>query len=157
MGLIDWQEVRTIATLLAFLIAAVWLFFASASRKPAVRIPLRVLAVVVMLLALPLLAITGLARSCNTPLTPVYSPDRTAVAQVNRYDAGATGGGDYVAVHWAHGMRMQVVFSSGWETVEPQDLHWIDDHTLQIDYEGRDKPVFCQNSPTVIVICHPGK
>ena len=95
--------------------------------------------------------------SCNTHSALIYSPSGKIAARANDFDEGATGGGTFVTLHWAHGIRSQTVYSGGWKSVVPSDIKWANDSELTIHYDaGFGAPIQpCSSTSQVKVSCIP--
>jgi hypothetical protein len=88
---------------------------------------------------------------------PIYSEDRRHAARVTDFDAGATGGDTSVTVYASYGFQNKVVMSGGWKAVETQDIHWLSNSELLIEYPadtGYGSPA-CNNFVDINVICRP--
>jgi hypothetical protein len=94
---------------------------------------------------------------CDTHSALIYSPSGRVAARTNDWDAGATGGGTVVTLHWSHGFRSQVVYSGGWKSVVPSDIKWTNDSDLTIYYDSSYGPLYhpCTSTPQVKVSCIP--
>jgi len=109
------------------------------------------------LLALLLFSATILVRmlGCQSNSAPIYSPSRDLVARVENSDEGATGGETYVVLYWAHGLRNKTVYFGPWASVEPNDVRWLSDSKLAIQYSYTvsGDGYFCKSTPNVSVTC----
>lgn len=119
----------------------------------------RVVAIGIMSLGGLLLLMVGCAAGFNKTINyaPVYSNDHRYAARVSDFDGGALGGNTEVTLFTDGGFRNKDVLYGGWKIVEAQDVHWISNSELLIEYPtdtGWDPPA-CSNFKDIKVICKP--
>ena len=155
---IDWRSVGIFITELLVTALAIYGFNKSKKIRPLVlRVVGLLLCGFVSLLGsfaiMAFLAFSG----CNTYSAFVYSPSGRIAARTNDYDAGATGGGTSVTLHWAHGVRSQTVYSGGWKSVLPSDIKWTNNSELTIYYDASYGALIepCTSTLQVKVSCIP--
>jgi hypothetical protein len=95
--------------------------------------------------------------SCDSHSALICSPSGRTAARTNNWDTGATGGGTFVTLHWAHGVRSQTVYSGGWKSVSPFDIKWTNDSELTIYYDAGYGALIqpCSSTSRVKVSCVP--
>ena len=122
-------------------------------RRPFIRIPARIVSVVVCLLSFTAMSLVLLVLllGCDSHLQPVLSPSGDKAARVETDDEGATGGNSGVAVYSHHGFSVHTVMYGDWRGVSREDLRWTSDSALEIHYKGRDPK--CSDTADVHVTC----
>ncbi len=66
-------------------------------------------------------------------------------------DAGAVGGDTWVTLFASHGFDSHLIYTGNWGSVDPKNVHWVNDSELEILY---DYGMYtCRSVPPVIVRC----
>jgi hypothetical protein len=64
------------------------------------------------------------------------------------------GGATVIKLYSSYGFHTDEVFTGGeWKEVEANDLHWLNNATVQISYHGLYAPYDCDGSRGVTVKC----
>jgi hypothetical protein len=152
MLFVEWWLVGRIclgASLIALPVLAVWLV--RNNRWP-VRIPVRVLSVLLLLCGLFLLIIVVALPSPHAYSVPAYSPSRSMAARIDNYSAGPLGGAyDSIELFTSHGLASDVVYSGEFESVRAEDVRWKSNSELEIYYDGATGD--CKSTQLVSVRC----
>lgn len=88
---------------------------------------------------------------------PAFSADHKSAVRVIDDDYGATGGDTSVTIYTNYGLRSRDVLNGDWKIVEAQDVHWLNNSELLIEYPtdtGYARPV-CNNLDNIKVTCRP--
>lgn len=152
MLFIDWRFLQMWAVGVSLLFASVWIMRAVRKKRALLRVTSRLLsACVASLSVLLLLLITLVAIGCETHGIPVYSLDGRYAARCEDFDGGALGGNTGVRLFADHGFDTKFVFTGGWKSVEGQNVRWLSDTELEIDYI--DEMTSCNDAGRIKVRC----
>lgn len=133
---------------------SIWGFRALKNQRAWVRVPLRILAVLVCIidgLLLCLLIFGIFAMDSHSAL--IFSPDHHHAAQIWNTDGGAIGGDTSVTIYSDWGFKRELVLWGMWDVVEQKDVHWNGNSELLITY--RNDPPNCSNTKSIAVHCVP--
>jgi hypothetical protein len=85
----------------------------------------------------------------------LYSPDHTRAVFLETFDAGAMGGGTSAELYSHYGFSKTLIYVGNWRSLEEQNVHWLSNSELKIEYYSDTAPEMCQSTKTVRVICEP--
>ncbi len=152
MLFIDWGLIQVWAVGVFLLFASVWVMRAVRKKRALLRVTSRLLgACLAAVSVLLLLLITLGSIGCNTHGIPIYSPNGKYAARCEDSDSGGLGGDTGVQLFADHGFDTKFVFMGGWKSVESQNVRWLSDTELEIDYI--DEMTSCNNAGRIKVRC----
>jgi len=157
MIFIDWHRLCLIALPLALAGLCVLLMW-QARRKPLwARILVATLATLLAVASAgPAIFLTAIAMATRQMASmPIYSPNRNLAARVETWEGIlATDNGTNVKIYSLHGFRSAFAYGGDEQSVAPENVRWIDDHTLEVRYSYEDEHT-CDSTPEIRVICLP--
>lgn len=154
---VDWRQFWLIVLPLTIAVLCV-LLISQATPKPLwVRI-------LIVFTAVPLLLVTSAVTAFLLWMTlshpqvvsqPIHSPDGKLAARVETWEGFfAPDAGTNVKIYSLHGLHSAWPYSGGEGSVAPENVRWIDDHTLEIRYTY-DHDHTCDSTQQIRVVCLP--
>jgi len=104
-------------------------------------------------------SLTLLAFGCFALMTkeivspPINARDSRFAVRVVDTNSGVAASDTSVFLYSGVGLSSEMVFSGEWKTVEPKDIHWVDNRTLLIDWHGPYPPIICKGARGITVRC----
>jgi hypothetical protein len=157
MIFVDWRPFLLIAlslTLAALCVLLIW----QVKRRP------RWARILVWLTATPLLLSSSaltvffiwiVLSQRQTVSQPIYSPNGKLAARVETWEGLFAGDdGTNVKVYSLHGLSSAWAYGGDEYSVEPGNIRWLDDHTLELRYTYDDEHT-CDSPREIHVICLP--
>jgi hypothetical protein len=151
MVFIEWWLVRRFAVSLLMILAAGLCF--RNSEKWQLPDWLRALSVPVGVLGVLFLFANIAALGVQSFSQPVYSPSGKSAARIRVAGVGNIGGGTEVELFTAHGFASVTIFSGGLDAIKREDIHWLTDTYLTLEYSG--SMIHCDSTNEVMVRCVP--
>jgi hypothetical protein len=149
----DYDRIFTYAILIGMILIAFWAYRFVGPRRPSIRIPVRIISLFVIPFNLLLTILVLSFQGCVTRTPPIFSPDRQRAIRIENADEGATGGETYVIIYSNGGLSTETVFSGNWASVQPKNVHWMNDEEVWIGFRNDDPDAKCEGAKSIQVHC----
>jgi hypothetical protein len=150
MIFIDYGSGFAFCCLFGFILLGVWGFRASKKWGPRVRILVRVASSLFVVLCV----LIGIVLEKGIELRPdyatVYSPDGTQTLRIEETPVDSAYGTE-ILLYWNHGFSHVVIFQGPWKSVRSENIHWLNNSEVAIDYKNAPKSYRCNSSKRVRV------
>lgn len=97
-----------------------------------------------------------IVESSNTNSRAIYAPNQKYAARTSTFVPFLGSGQTVVELYTAYGFKKQVAYVGLEQSVEGNDIGWLDDKTLRIRFDPTsNEDITCKSLPQVKVTCLP--